>query len=132
MKVLINLLGDGEDRTRANASGALGNLVRNSSELVPEMLRFGAIEALVRIIEEGMQSKGQQASTAFQIALFSLGNLAAHKECHETFQELHIADLMLEIEDSKNATAAKYANRVLTKMSTRGRKTVQQTPLKEH
>ncbi len=132
VKVLINLLGDGEDRTRANASGALGNLVRNSSELVPEMLRFGAIEALVRIIEEGMQSKGQQASTAFQIALFSLGNLAAHKECHETFQELHIADLMLEIEDSKNATAAKYANRVLTKMSTRGRKTVQQTPLKEH
>jgi len=134
VKVLVNLLSDDEDRTRANASGALGNLVRNSGELVPEMLRFGAIEALLRIIEEGMQGKSQQASSAFQIALFSLGNLAAHKKCQETFEELRIADLMLEIEDSKNSTAAKYAHRVLTKMSDRGRKAnaVQQTPLKEH
>ena len=132
VKVLVNLLNDDEDRTRANASGALGNLVRNSSELVPEMLRFGAIEALLKIIEEGMRGNGQQASTAFQIALFSLGNLAAHKECQQTFEELHIADMMLEIEDSKNPTAAKYANRVLTKMSNRGRKTVQQTPFKDH
>lgn len=130
VKVLVNLLNDDEDRTRANASGALGNLVRNSSDLVPEMLRFGAIQALLKIIEEAMQ--GQQASTAFQIALFSLGNLAAHKECQEAFEELHIADIMLELEDSRNATVTKYANRVLMKMSTRGRKTVQQTPFKEH
>lgn len=131
VQVLIKLLNDDEDRTQANASGALGNLVRNSSELVPEMMQYGAIEALLRIIQEATQGPIEKNSTAFQIALFSLGNLAAHKECQKSFEELHVADIMLEIEGSQSTTAAKYANRVLTKMSNRERTTIQQTPFKE-
>ena len=36
---LVALLTDEEDKTRANAAGALGNLVRNSSQLCSELVR---------------------------------------------------------------------------------------------
>ena len=36
---LIELLQDKEEKTRANAAGALGNFVRNSNALVPEMIK---------------------------------------------------------------------------------------------
>ena len=38
----MSLLEDEEDKTRANAAGALGNLVRNSGLLCPELLEAGA------------------------------------------------------------------------------------------
>lgn len=38
------LLADDEDKTRSNAAGALGNLVRNSNLLCGAMLRAGALE----------------------------------------------------------------------------------------
>lgn len=41
---LVALLQDGEARTRGNAVGALGNLARKSDELVPELLRTGAMQ----------------------------------------------------------------------------------------
>lgn len=41
---LVALLRDDEDRTRANAAGALGNLVRNSSMLCPDIMQAGALE----------------------------------------------------------------------------------------
>lgn len=136
--ILVHLLEDEEDRTRANAAGALGNLVRNSSLLVPKMLSCGAVESLLRIIREAL-SAVEGKSTAFQIALFSLGNLAAHHECLPKFQELRVADVMLEVESTtKNSTILKYANRVLTKMNTassgvksKSKTAVQQTPLRE-
>ena len=36
---LVALLRDDEDKTRANAAGALGNLVRNSSQLCSELIK---------------------------------------------------------------------------------------------
>ena len=36
--MLVSLLQDGEDKTRANAAGALGNLVRNSGELCASLV----------------------------------------------------------------------------------------------
>lgn len=38
---LVALLRDEEDKTRANAAGALGNLVRNSSQLCGELIKVG-------------------------------------------------------------------------------------------
>lgn len=42
---LVALLRDGEDKTRANAAGALGNLVRNSPMLCRQLVQAGALEA---------------------------------------------------------------------------------------
>jgi hypothetical protein len=36
---LVKLLSDDEEKTRANAAGALGNLVRNSGQLCPEIIK---------------------------------------------------------------------------------------------
>lgn len=48
---LTKLLSDSESKTRANAAGALGNLVRNSSLLCAELISQGAIEGLTGLIE---------------------------------------------------------------------------------
>ncbi len=44
VRPLVELLGDDEDKTRANAAGALGNLVRNSPMLCPTLLQAHALE----------------------------------------------------------------------------------------
>ena len=44
MGPLVALLGDEEDKTRANAAGALGNLVRNSGLLCATLLRAGCLQ----------------------------------------------------------------------------------------
>ena len=125
---LVRLLQDEEDRTVANAAGALGNLARNSGELVPEMLACGAVEALLGIIK-----RSDSTTTAFQIALFSLGNLAAHQESRATLRQLGVEDVMMDIQrdPSMGQAAVKYATRLLTKMaggSKVARLPVQQTP----
>ena len=38
---LVRLLGDEEDKTRANAAAALGNLVRNSAALCGDLVQAG-------------------------------------------------------------------------------------------
>lgn len=38
---MVRLLGDEEDKTRANAAAALGNLVRNSAALCGDLVRAG-------------------------------------------------------------------------------------------
>lgn len=134
VSILVGLLDDDEDRTRANAAGALGNLVRNSRELVPEMINSGAIEALLRIIQDSVH-ENETRSTAFQISLFSLGNLAAHEECRELFHAHDVESIMLNVINTRSAssTTIKYANRVLQKLSAQQSlcKPVQQTPLRE-
>lgn len=47
MPPLVSLLHDDEDRTRANAAGALGNLVRNSGMLCRDIMQAGALEVRV-------------------------------------------------------------------------------------
>lgn len=44
VKPLVELLSDDEDKTRANAAGALGNLVRNSPMLCSTLLQSQALE----------------------------------------------------------------------------------------
>jgi serine/threonine protein kinase len=114
VRTLVGLLQDEEDRTVANAAGALGNLARNSGKLVPEMLACGAVEALLCIIK-----RSDPTRTAFQIALFSLGNLAAHEESRATLRQLNVEDVMVDIQrdPSMGQAAAKYATRLLAKLA---------------
>jgi len=41
--LLVDLLKDGEEKTRANAAGALGNFVRNSNSLTKDLIKYGAL-----------------------------------------------------------------------------------------
>jgi len=141
---LVELLGDEEDRTRANAAGALGNLLRNSDELVPEVLDAGALQALLQLVSrntsgvDGIRSGnrgngGSNSSTppppaaaasntgpgsSVSIALFSLGNVAAHRKCAERLSTLGVDGILQGIEAStKDSTIGKYIARIRAKLT---------------
>jgi fused len=42
--LLVDLLKDQEEKTRANAAGALGNFVRNSATLCKDLIKHGALK----------------------------------------------------------------------------------------
>lgn len=124
---LVELLHDEEDRTRANAAGALGNLLRNSAELVPNIVEAGALEALMDVVETYKEtvdvpstSGGQHGQgTSVQIALFSLGNVAAHEECAARLLVLGVQDMIADVEQHvQDPTARKYAARIRQKLAT--------------
>jgi Protein kinase domain/HEAT repeats len=161
---LVELLRDEEDRTRANAAGALGNLLRNSDELVPEVLDAGALQALLQLvsrksnnnsttIDGGTASGGKSNTTpaaaipptgpgsSVSIALFSLGNVAAHRECAERLATLGVNEILQGIEaGNSDPTIGKYIARIRAKMAShstgvssgkRGGKAMpQQTPMR--
>lgn len=69
--LLVNLLKDDEEKTRANAAGALGNFVRNSAALCEDLIKHGALTQLLEVVKN---DKGPSQSPR-RIALFSIGNL---------------------------------------------------------
>jgi fused-like protein len=144
---LVELLRDEEDRTRANAAGALGNLLRNSGELVPEVLDAGALQALLQLVSQktlksrngvdakganGLGNGGPNSSTpspaaaasntgpgsSVSIALFSLGNVAAHRDCAERLATLGVDGILQDIEAGTNdSTIGKYIARIRAKLA---------------
>eukprot|EP01105_Mastigella_eilhardi_P010917 TRINITY_DN2522_c1_g1_i1.p1 TRINITY_DN2522_c1_g1~~TRINITY_DN2522_c1_g1_i1.p1 ORF type:complete len:1015 (+),score=238.89 TRINITY_DN2522_c1_g1_i1:542-3586(+) len=62
---LVALLNDTDEKTCANAAGALGNLIRNSDMLSHELVKEHAVESVVRLIVRPQQSgDGAGAATA--------------------------------------------------------------------
>ena len=103
--------------------GALGNLVRNSGALVPELLSRGAPEALLRCVREhsvaaaALPRHGTPADGSSRIALFSLGNLCSHATCRARLHALGLKDVAASLAAAPpDSTTGKYAQRVLTKL----------------
>lgn len=137
---LVSLLRDNDDKTKANAAGALGNFVRNSSMLVQSLIDFGALEALISLVASSIKSSStaEFAQSTFQssnqsmvssqspmkIALFSLGNMCAHPKCRDVLMSCGILDvtkLLLgtsgEISNFEgDSTVKKYAQRIESKI----------------
>ena len=61
------LRGDDDEKTRANAAGALGNLARNGGQLARHLVDHGAPNALLKA------ARADPAAAPRRIALFSLG-----------------------------------------------------------
>jgi fused-like protein len=129
---LVALLRDEEDKTRANAAGALGNLVRNSSALCGELTRAGALRALLDTAlsperpASGRPGSGSSSSSAsdggspVKIALFSLGNMCAHKECREALWPLGVQDVLRRLSSTHDAVTQKYLQRITSKLQAGG------------
>jgi len=120
---LVALLRDGEDRTRANAAGALGNLLRNSAELVPDVVAGGALDGLLELVRRrgaggGAGGGGGGTSSSLQIALFSLGNMCAHRRCAEALLALGLSEAVADVagDPGADATVVKYVARVRQKL----------------
>jgi fused-like protein len=48
--LLVELLKDPEEKTRANAAGALGNFVRNSNALCQDLIKHLALKQLLEVV----------------------------------------------------------------------------------
>lgn len=70
---LFKALTNQDEKTRANAAGAIGNLVRNSGELCHEIAEIGIVEALLTMILHDPDVTTQR------IALFSIGTMAVYE-----------------------------------------------------
>eukprot|EP01059_Diplonema_ambulator_P005285 TRINITY_DN15032_c0_g1_i3.p1 TRINITY_DN15032_c0_g1~~TRINITY_DN15032_c0_g1_i3.p1 ORF type:complete len:990 (+),score=312.20 TRINITY_DN15032_c0_g1_i3:300-3269(+) len=114
---LIMLLSDAEEKTRANASGALGNLLRNSGALAQDLIREGAIQALIKTLKT-------DAGSARKIALFSLGNFCAFEECRQVLIAENFEDVINNLESvlmegTPDPVVRKYINRIKGKLRPR-------------
>jgi len=117
VRPLVGLLGSEEDKTLANAAGALGNLVRNSDSLCGEIVESGALEALMGVVERGEGAPQPDGSSPLKVALFSLGNMCAYPQCRGALLGAPFQALVRRLAQSPDATTQKYAQRILTKLA---------------
>lgn len=122
---LLHLLHDPEEKTRANAAGAIGNLVRNSDELCAAIIREGALEGLCDILRrrcplwpDAVAIAKLTSDSSVKIALFSLGNLAVHAACRSELRASKVVDLcqFLVRTCNREDMVHKYATRLLQKL----------------
>ena len=103
-------------KTRANAAGALGNLVRNSPMLCAALVKAGAQEALLQVAKSDVHTQPQR------IALFSLGNLCVYSTCRDALLGKNESSGMLPILKNlelttEDGTVVKYVQRIRNKLS---------------
>ncbi len=105
-------------KTRANAAGALGNLVRNSPLLCSSLVQAKAPEALLRaaLRDSDLQPR--------RIALFSLGNLCVYSACRQVLLTGGADDMMAHLDRLEqrigDKTAEKYIQRIRSKLAKPG------------
>ena len=92
---IVELLRDQEDNTRANAAGALGNFVRCGEQLVDELIKVKAYEALMNLAE----SEGNQQIQVIRVALFAIGNFCNNSNLRIELEKINVRK---RIEDLKN------------------------------
>ncbi|XP_058074020.1 serine/threonine-protein kinase TIO [Magnolia sinica] len=121
---LTNLLLTGEeDKTKANAAGALSNLVRNSNRLCEDIISKGAVQALLKLVAEcsmvALSPSRRDAvnESPLKIALFSLGKMCAHMPCRHFIRSSEFFPILTRLRQSPDATIANYATLITNKVS---------------
>ena len=136
---LVCCLRDEDAKTRANAAGALGNLARNGPQLCGELLAHEAGAELLALARRALPARASAALragrperegrggaeavqavdpadlAAARIALFSLGNLAAHQRCGEALQALSLPGQLADLQ-GLDSTLLKYSLRITQKL----------------
>jgi fused-like protein len=112
VKLLVDLLNDSEEKTRANAAGALGNFVRNSDLLCSELIKHGALKQLLEVVRN---DPGPSQSPR-QVALFSIGNLCVYHQCKEEFESLGLRNIVEHLLNYRDTQVLKYSTRILQKL----------------
>ncbi|GLJ38435.1 hypothetical protein SUGI_0782730 [Cryptomeria japonica] len=112
------LLGEEEDKTKANAAGALSNLVRNSSRLCEDIISKGAMQALLKVISDYSATaltpgrRDASSESPLKIALFSLGNMCIHAPCRQFLRSPEFFQVLMRLRQSPDPTIIKYVSRI--------------------
>ncbi|KAK9724806.1 hypothetical protein RND81_05G099900 [Saponaria officinalis] len=115
------LLSPEEDKTKANAAGALSNLVRNSNKLCEDLVTKGAIQALLQVVSECCATalnpprKDATNESPLKIVLFALGKMCAHPSCRQCIRSSKLFPVMGQLRQSPDTNIAKYASSICRK-----------------
>ncbi|KAL8134718.1 serine/threonine-protein kinase TIO isoform X2 [Apium graveolens] len=117
------LLSAEEDKTKANAAGALSNLVRNSNKLCEDIVSKGAIQALLKLVADcslvALNPNRRDAinESPLKIAMFSLAKMCAHLPCRQFLRSSELYSVIGRLRQSPESTISNYASVILSKTS---------------
>ncbi|PSS18186.1 Serine/threonine-protein kinase [Actinidia chinensis var. chinensis] len=115
------LLSTEEDKTKANAAGALSNLVRNSNKLCADIVSKGALQALLKLVADcsvvalNPSRKDAIHESPLKIALFSLAKMCAHSPCREFLRSSDLFPVIARLRQSPESTISNYASVIMNK-----------------
>ena len=110
LPVLVQLLRDPLEKTRANAAGAIGNFSRNADTLDGKLVAYDAPGRLFHLVVSE-----PNPSHITRVALFSLGSLANHPLCRAVLQRINIRDRL--VGHMSDAISHQYLKRLLKKLT---------------
>ncbi|CAN0891054.1 Serine/threonine-protein kinase TIO [Linum grandiflorum] len=118
------LLSNEEDKTKANAAGALSNLVRNSNRLCDDIVSKGAMQALLKLVADCAtialkvpNRRDGLNESPLKIAMFSLAKMCAHTPCREFLRSSELFPVIGQLRQSPESTIANYATLIISKVS---------------
>ncbi|KAH7676527.1 Non-specific serine/threonine protein kinase protein [Dioscorea alata] len=117
------LLSVEEDKTKANAAGALSNLVRNSNALCEDIISQGALQALLKLASDYSvvalnPSRGDAMNESpLKIVLFALRKMCDHTPCRQFISSSEFLPLFTQLKRSPNTIIAEYASVIISKAS---------------
>ncbi|PPD86151.1 hypothetical protein GOBAR_DD16910 [Gossypium barbadense] len=112
-----------EDKTKANAAGALSNLVRNSNKLCEEIISKGAIQALLKLVADcsavalNPSKKDAVNESPLKIALFSLGKMCAYPNCRQFLRSSELFPVIGRLRQSPESSIVKLAVAIVSKVT---------------
>ncbi|KAL0452258.1 UNVERIFIED_CONTAM: Serine/threonine-protein kinase TIO [Sesamum latifolium] len=109
------LLSEEEDKTKANAAGALSNLVRNSNRLCEDIVSKGAMQTVPQWHLN--PRKDAINESPLKIALFSLVKMCAYPQCRQFIRSSELFPLIAQLRQSPESTIANYASFITSKAS---------------
>lgn len=115
------LLSPEEDKTKANAAGALSNLVRNSNKLCEDIVSSGAIQALLKVASDcstvALNPPRRDAvnESPLKIVLFALAKMCGRPPCRHVIRSSELFPVIARIRQSPEPTIANYATLIYDK-----------------
>ncbi|PON62443.1 GPCR kinase [Trema orientale] len=116
------LLSVEEDKTKANAAGALCNLVRHSNRLCEDIISKGAMQAVMKLVAECSAVPqnpvpGGVNESPLKVALISLSKMCAHQPCRQFLRSSELLPVMGQLRQSSEKEIAKYATDISSKVA---------------
>uniref|UniRef100_A0A7N0T315 non-specific serine/threonine protein kinase n=1 Tax=Kalanchoe fedtschenkoi TaxID=63787 RepID=A0A7N0T315_KALFE len=113
------LLSPEEDKVKANAAGALSNLIRNSNKLCEELVSKGAVKALLKLATDSSvvalnpSGRDEANESSMKIALFSLAKMSKHQPCQQFIQSSELFPVIGQLRQSPEQMIANYASAIM-------------------
>uniref|UniRef100_A0A1D1XU07 non-specific serine/threonine protein kinase n=1 Tax=Anthurium amnicola TaxID=1678845 RepID=A0A1D1XU07_9ARAE len=115
------LLAEEEEKTKSNAAGALSNLVRNSDALCEDIISQGAMQALLKLVNDYSSvalspCRGDaMKESPLRIVLFALRKMCDHAPCRHYLRSSEFFPAIARVKRSPDQTIATYASGILGK-----------------